>query len=38
MIIQNEFAGFLAMYHEIRNDLQNDLVEHMWAVKGDTAA
>jgi hypothetical protein len=37
-IIENEFANFLAMFHKIRNDLQNDLIEHMRAFKGDTTA
>ena len=37
-----EFAAFLAMHQEIRDaqvhtQLQNDLVEHLWTLKGNTA-
>jgi hypothetical protein len=38
-----DFADFLAMHAEIRNldaymQLQNDLVEHLWRIKGYTEA
>jgi hypothetical protein len=40
--VPTDFADFLAMHAEIRDinvhgQLQNDLVEHMWRVKGLSA-